>query len=63
MGVWEVSPVLTNIFGYEVRYYALLFSSMLIIANFVFRWQMNLGGYSDRMSDFFLLSQIIDSNS
>lgn len=56
MGVWEVSPILVNFNGHEIRYYSLFFSSMMIIAYYVFRWQMNLGGYSNRMTDFFLLS-------
>ena len=56
MGAWEVSPVLINLNGYEIRYYSLLFSLMLIIAFLVYRWQMMLGGYSDRISDFFFLA-------
>jgi len=56
MGVWDVSPVLITINNHEIRVYSLLFALMLIIAYYVFRWQMTLGGYRDNIIDFFLLS-------
>ena len=59
MGVWEVSPVLIDINGQEIRYYSVLFSAMLIIGWYLFRWQMKLGGYTYRLSDFFFLALVV----
>ena len=59
MGIWEVSPVLISLNGHELRYYSLFFSAMLVIGHFIFNWQMELGGYSYTITDFFFLAVVV----
>ena len=55
MFVWDVSPTIIELGPIKLRYYGLLFASMLMGGFYLFRWQVLRGGYTEKQADRFLL--------
>jgi phosphatidylglycerol---prolipoprotein diacylglyceryl transferase len=57
--VWDVSPTIIELGPIKLRYYGLLFASMLMGGFYLFRWQVLRGGYTEKQADRFLLLGVL----
>ena len=53
--VWNVDPVVFNLFDRGIRYYGIIFAFTLIGGYILWRWQMKRGQYSLKVIDDFIL--------
>lgn len=53
--VWDIDPVILHLGPLQLRYYGLIFASMLYIGFVIWRKQMTRGGYSMELAERFLI--------
>ncbi len=57
--VWNLNPTILQFGPFELRYYGIIFASMLVLGYLLWRWQMLRGGYSLDLADRFILWGVI----
>ena len=49
--VWDFNPVLVTIFGYEIRYYSLMWAAALLVGAWIFSYFCKREGKSQELAD------------
>ncbi len=57
--VWDLDPILLDLGPLQLRYYGIIFASMLYIGFLLWRWQMLRGGHKEALANKFLLWGVI----
>ncbi len=57
--VWDIDPIIIKLGPIQLRYYGIIFASMLYIGFLLWKHQMLRGGHSEEVADKFLLWGII----
>jgi phosphatidylglycerol---prolipoprotein diacylglyceryl transferase len=53
--VWNLDPTIAVLGPFQLRYYGIIFASMLYIGFLLWRWQMLRGGYSEEIAEKYLM--------
>ena len=53
--VYYLDPILLELGPLQLRYYGLIFASMLYLGFLFWRWQLLRGGYSSDLADRYLI--------
>ena len=57
--IWDLNPTILHLGPLQLRYYGIIFASMLYIAFILWKKQVLRGGYSEELADKFLLWGVI----
>lgn len=57
--VWKINPTIVHLGPLELRYYGIIFASMLYIGFLIWRKQALRGGYSEELADRYLMWGVI----
>lgn len=57
--IWDIDPTIAHLGPLQLRYYGIIFASMLYIGFLIWRWQALRGGHSEELADKYLIWGVI----
>jgi phosphatidylglycerol:prolipoprotein diacylglycerol transferase len=57
--IWDIDPTIVHLGPLQLRYYGIIFASMLYVGFLIWRWQALRGGYSSMLADKYLIWGVI----